>query len=214
MQRHALDVVLKAIAPTTLSLPDRITKLIPPHPAGYSTTRESFAGRTGLTFDPLGAAEASAEETLSVLLDPERAARLVQFHGFNRQQLGLGEVLDRLITQTWKTDEKTSSMATVQRTIADVLLQQMIVLASNEKAAPEVRAITALKLHELSQWASKPALSTDEDIRAHLLAAVSQVRDFEQHPGRAVKPTEPLAPPPGQPIGSAEEDDFVLPRLR
>jgi hypothetical protein len=92
----------------------------------------------------------------------------------------------------------------------------MIALASNEKAAPEVRAITALKLHELSQWAAKPvpATTSNEDERAHLLAAVARVRDFENHPGREVKPTEPISPPPGMPIGSAEEQDFSIPGIR
>jgi hypothetical protein len=92
----------------------------------------------------------------------------------------------------------------------------MIALASNDKASPEVRALVALKLHELSQWAAKPVVATpvNEDDRAHLLAAVSRIRDFEQHPGREIKPTEPIVPPPGMPIGSAEEDDFKLPRLR
>jgi hypothetical protein len=215
-QRRALSAVLKTLAPETLSLPARITSLIPPHPAGYSTTRESFTGRTGLTFDPLAAAEASTLETLSVLLNPERAARLVQYHGFDEKQLGLGEVLDKLVAQTWKSPATSRQNASVQRTVADVVLQQMIALASNEKAAPEVRAITALKLHELSQWAAKPIPATtgNEDERAHLMAAVARVRDFENHPGREVKPTEPISPPPGMPIGSAEEEDFSIPGIR
>ena len=215
-QRRALDTVLKVLSPATLALPARITSLIPPHPAGFSTTRESFTGRTGLTFDPLAAAEASAQETITVLLDPERAARLVQYHGFDNAQLGLGEVLDKLIAQTWKSNATSRSNDAVQRTIADVVLQQMIALASNDKASSEVRALVALKLHELSQWAAKPVVATpvNEDDRAHLLAAVSRIRDFEQHPGREIKPTEPIVPPPGMPIGSAEEDDFKLPRLR
>ena len=213
-QRRALDAVLKTLAPATLALPARITALIPPHPAGYSATRESFTGRTGLTFDPLAAAESSAQETISVLLDPERAARLVQYHGYDDRQLGLGEVLDRLIAQTWKSVPPTPQDSTIQRTVGDVVLQQMIALATNEKASPEVRAITALKLHELAQWASKPVAATaGEDQRAHLFAAVNRIRDFEQHPGREIKPTQPIAPPPGMPIGSAEEDDFQFPTL-
>jgi hypothetical protein len=211
-QRRALDAVLKAIAPTTLALPARIINLIPPHPAGYPTTRESFTTRTGMTFDPLAAAEASAQETLSVLFDPERAARLVQYHGFDNKQLGFGELLDKTIAQTWKSTPASPEAAAVQRTVADVVLEELIALASNEKAAPEVRAIAALKLHELAQWAAKPAAPTvSEDDRAHLFAAANLIRDFEQHPGRTIKPTEPLTPPPGMPIGSAESDDFMIP---
>ena len=214
-QRRALDAVLKTLAPGTLYIPERLIKLIPPHPAGYGATRESFQGRTGLNFDPLGAAEAAAQDTISVLLDPQRAARLVQNQGLDEKQLGLGEVLDRLITQTWKSGAKWRGGDAIQRTVSDVLLQEMIALASNEKASAEVRAITSLKLHELREWATKPAGTTpvDEDSRAHLFAAGAAIREFEEHPGRVIKPTEPLAPPPGQPIGSAEEEDFAVPRI-
>jgi hypothetical protein len=213
-QRRALDAVLKTLTPSTLALPDRITNLIPPHPAGYSTTRESFKTYTGMTFDPLAAAEASAQETLSTLLDPERAARLVQYHGFDNKQLGFAELLDKVITQSWKVGSTSQEAAAVQRTVADVVLQQLIALASNEKASAEVRAIAGLKLHELGQWASRPpSPNSSENDRAHLFAAVNFIRDFEQHPGRAVKPTEPLAPPPGMPIGAAESDDFAIPSI-
>lgn len=213
-QRRALDSVLKTLAPATLALPDRITNLIPPHPAGISKTRESFNTHTGMTFDPLAAAEASAQETVSVLFDPERAARLVQYHGFDNKQLGFAELLDKVIAHTWKSSSISQEAAAVQRTVADVVLQQLIALASNEKASAEVRAIASLKLHELAQWASRPSAPTaSEEERAHLFAAVSFIRDFEQHPGRAVKPTEPLAPPPGMPIGAAESDDFFIPAI-
>ena len=211
-QRRALAMVLRTINPGTLDLPERITRLIPPHPAGFRE-REDFQRRTGLTFDPLAAAEASAQETVSTLLDPQRAARLVQNEAFDARQLGLAEVLDQLITQTWKLEAKLRSGQAVQRTVGDVVLSELIKLAQNDKASPEVRAITALKLHELAQWAAQPPSIPDVDASAHRAWAVAQIRDFEQHPGQVAKPSESVTPPPGQPIGSAEEEDFSIPRI-
>ena len=206
-QRRALDAVLKTIAPETLAVPDRIAALIPPHPAGYGRTRESFNTHTGMTFDPLGAAETGAHQTISLLLDPERAARLISYHGQDPSQLGLGEVLDRLFAATWKSKASSDKLAAVQRSIADVALNDVMTLAANEHAATEVRAMALLKLTELKNWLTAQAPSTgDEQQRAHRLFAVAQIRKFEQEPAQVLKPTDPLAPPPGAPIGSLETE--------
>jgi hypothetical protein len=206
-QRRALDAVLKTIAPGTLAIPERIAALIPPHPAGYERTRESFNTHTGMTFDPVGAAETSAYQTISLLLDPERAARLVEYHGRDSKQLGLGELLDRLFAATWKSDVLTEPLAPVQRSVADVALYEVMGLAANEHAATEVRAMALLKLTELKDWLTAQAPSTtDEQQRAHFIFAAAQIRKFEQEPAQVLKPTDPLAPPPGAPIGSLETD--------
>jgi hypothetical protein len=205
-QRAALAVVLKTISPETLDLPDRIIALLAPHPAGYEERRESFKGRTGMTFDPLGAAEASAQQTISLLLDPERAARLVQHHAYDNGQLGLSEVLDKLIEVSWKLQAKNSREAAIQRTVADVALAQMLALADDQKTSAEARAMTRMKLTELRHWAAA-LKTTNEAESAHLRMTADQIRNFEVRPGREMKPTEPLTPPPGMPIGESEEFD-------
>ncbi|MBZ5599070.1 MAG: zinc-dependent metalloprotease [Acidobacteriia bacterium] len=208
-QRRALDTVLKTIAPETLAVPDRIAALIPPHPAGYERTRESFNIHTGMTFDPLAAAETAAHQTISLLLEPERAARLVSYHGQDPSQLGLGEVLDRLLAATWKSKASSDKLAAVQRSIADVALNDVMALAANEHAATEVRAMAWLKLMELKDRLTAQAPSAgDEQQRAHLLFAAAQIRRFEQEPAQVLKSTDPLAPPPGAPIGSLDGDDL------
>lgn len=205
-QRRALSTVLKTISPQTLDIPDRIARMIPPHPAGIPTTRESFSTRTGLTFDPLGAAESAAHHTVTLVLDPQRAARLVEHHAMDSSQLGFAEVLDTLINTTWKARTATQRAAAIQRTVDDVVLTELLGLAQNEKAAPEVRAITSLKLSSLGAWANAQAsAATDEQQRAHLYMAARMIRNYEQQP-QLIKPTEPLMPPPGQPIGSFDEE--------
>jgi hypothetical protein len=210
-QRRALAEVLKTISPETLNVPDRITAMLPPHPSEYPTTQESFKGRTGLTFDPLAAAEAGAQHTVALLLDPQRAARLVQHHGYDIDQLGLGEVLDQLVATAWKTQAKNSREAMVQRTVADVALAQMISLAENEKTSAEARAMVRLKLAALREW-STSVLATDEEQKAHLAMIAALIKNFEERPGREMKPTEPITPPPGMPIGSDVE--FEAPEIR
>lgn len=53
-------------------------ELFPPRAFGYNRSRESFKSNTGVAFDALGAPLTSANLSLSLLLHPERMARLVQ----------------------------------------------------------------------------------------------------------------------------------------
>ena len=207
-QRRALAAVLATISPEALAIPDRIQKLIPPHPAGYQRTRESFASHTGMTFDSIGAAETAAQQTLTILLDPERAARLAAAQGEDSQQLGLAEVLDQLWSATWLSATKSGELADVQRAVDDVALNGVMILAANPQAAPEARAMALLKLKELRKALAAKS-GTPED-RAHFDFAVAQISKFELEPAQVLKPGEPLAIPPGSPIGSYDSNGILF----
>ena len=71
-QREALAALLGTLDPAFLALPEHVIKLIPPQPMGYQRDRELFKTHTGMTFDPLAAAESSADNTLKFLLNPQR----------------------------------------------------------------------------------------------------------------------------------------------
>lgn len=202
-QRRALNMVLKTLSPEFLALPDRIAKLIPPRPEGIAPY-EPFPSHTGLTFDPLGAAETSARLTLTVLLDPARAARMIQYHGADSSQPGLKELLDAVVNATWKSPAKSGELAAIRRTVDNVALTQLMTLASNDKAADDVRAAALLTLTELSAWLAKPGTSPDPQEKAHRLYAAAQIRKFEKDPTTVLKPTPLLEAPPGQPIGTTE----------
>ena len=203
-QRRALAAVLQTISPDFLAIPDRISRLIPPRPSGISPY-EDFPAHTGLTFDPLAAAETSASQTLAVLLDPARAARLIQYHSDDAKQPGLNEVLDALLNATWRSQPREGDPGAVQRVVDDVVLNQLMTLAANDKAADEVRAATLMKLTDLRAWLARQATTvTDTQRKAHMLYAAAQIRKFEQNPAEVLKPTPTLEPPPGAPIGSSE----------
>jgi hypothetical protein len=75
-QRRALEALLATIRPEALALSENLLQTIPPRPLGYWRHRETFQSRTGVTFDPLSVAEIAANHTVSLILHPERAARL------------------------------------------------------------------------------------------------------------------------------------------
>src|SRR5207237_5419074 len=96
-QRDALNAVLDTIKPDTLALPPRILELIPPRAPGYEgNTIELFNKRTDPAFDPIAAATIAADMSISALLEPHRAARLVQYHALNAANHYLNEVADTL----------------------------------------------------------------------------------------------------------------------
>ena len=101
-QRRALTAVLDTLKPEALTLPETLLKIIPPRVPDYDRGREHFKIRTGPAFDALAPAEAAAQHTLQFLFNPERAARLVEFHARDAKNPALEEVLDSILTATWK----------------------------------------------------------------------------------------------------------------
>jgi hypothetical protein len=199
-QWRALDVLLKTIQPENLAMPEELLKLIPPRPPTYPQTEDLFPGHTGLTFDHLGAAETVANLTVGLLLHPERAARLVEYHSRHSEVPAFTEVVDQLISFTWKSSQASSYRAEIQRVVDNVVLYHLMKLAANEEAAAQVRSVAYLKLDELKDWLSQQAKSmADEDQKAHYLYAASQIKLFQDNPDK-VKLTVPLNPPKGPPI--------------
>lgn len=77
-QTRALQSLLATLQPDFLSLPPQLMASIVPKAAGYSRSRESINGYTGVAFDSIALAEASAQHTLSLIFNPQRLARLVE----------------------------------------------------------------------------------------------------------------------------------------
>ncbi len=200
-QRQALAAVLETLRDGALILPERLLQIIPPRPPEYPRTRENFAIRTSPAFDALTPAESATEHVANFLFNPERAARLVEYHARDSRNPSLAEVFDEVLKVTWRAPAQAGYRAEVQRTVAAVVLQKLMALAADEHAQPQVRAISTLKLHELKSALDAIAGSGDENQRAFTLYSSEQIRRFEADPSK-INITRPLEPPPGQPIGS------------
>ena len=200
-QRQALDVLLKTIQSKNLAIDEKILKLIPPRPPGYRQSQELFSGHTGLTFDPLASAENVANMTISLLLNPERAARLVEHHSLNKDFLSLDEVVDRLILTTWKSDPQSGYDGEIQRVVNQVVLNHLMKLAADKNAMPQVCAVVGLKIDDLKNWLGKHIKrAKDNNQKAHYFQAKSIIERFQNDPDNFHLP-EPLPIPNGAPIG-------------
>ncbi|MEN8249021.1 MAG: zinc-dependent metalloprotease, partial [Bacteroidota bacterium] len=200
-QKKALKAVLKTITPGTLALTEDLIETIPPRPLGYWRDRETIKTRTGLTFDPVAAAETSADMTLALLLRPERATRLVQHHALNESQPGLDFVLDELIDATWKSKPLTGYYGEIRHAVNAVTLKNMMYIVTDNRASEQARAITYSKIMELKSWAKKQMVITkNSNEKSALEFAIFQIEKFENTPAD-FKRVEPLSPPDGSPIG-------------
>jgi len=200
-QRRALNAVLETIKPDALLLPESLLRLIPPRPSGYGRTREDFRIRTQPTFDALAPAEAIADHVSNFLLNPERAARLVQFHARDPRNPGLIEVIDKILASTWKAPVAAGYAGEIQHVVDMVILGDLMALAASERAPNQVRAIAELKLENLKTWiGTQRTLTVDDNQRAFLFYASEQIKRFQDDP-KKMNLTRPQDPPDGQPIG-------------
>lgn len=203
-QWKAFDALMGTITPEALALPEKLIEKIPPRPIGYPRTRETFKSRTGLTFDPLSAAESAAGTTLYFMLQPERAARLVEYQARDKAQPGLLPVLNKLIAQTWKAPQQNGYMGELQQLVNNLTLKQLLSLAANTRAPENVRGIALLQIDELKKWMAATVGTATDSRKANLLFGLSQIKQFEGSPDK-FQPAAALNMPDGSPIGA---DDF------
>jgi hypothetical protein len=202
-QRRALNAVLETLKPESLALPESLLRLIPPRPPGYGRTREDFRIRTSPAFDALAPAEAYANHVCDFLFNPERSARIVEFHARNGVEYPmLGDYFDKIITETFRASARPGYRGEIQRTVNAVVLNELMTLAANERASNEVRAIAEMKLDELKTWtAEQSGMTRDRNQRAFLLYVSNQIKRFQDDP-KKMNLTKPNEPPDGQPIGT------------
>ncbi|HEY0969694.1 MAG TPA: zinc-dependent metalloprotease [Gemmatimonadales bacterium] len=200
-QREALLQLVALLEPAELAIPDTVVTLLAPRPYGYSGSVELFGSRTRPAFDELGAAHTLARMIVEPILQPDRAGRLVAAGLRDGNPLTLGETIDALVDATWGAqaprDAKRAALQRVtQRTVSEALLR----LAASDAAAPEVRALAALRLDELRADAERRARSGSDMVRAHWR---SLARDIERWQEDGTLPVvEPLVAPPGDPFGN------------
>jgi hypothetical protein len=202
-QQAALDALLATLAPSELTIPRSVLAKLPPRPYTYDPHRELFDRYTGITFDAVTPAVVLSGLTVSLLLQPERAARLVEQHALDPGQLGLGQVIDQLERAVFDARTGDGYQAAVNRASQRVVVDELMRLAYGAPM-PEVRAVASMKLEELRRRLARPR--GDDVQRAHEAALAADIRRFLERPYEPARPSTPLDLPPGAPIGEAEPD--------
>ncbi|HTO87132.1 MAG TPA: zinc-dependent metalloprotease [Thermoanaerobaculia bacterium] len=198
-QREALDLLLNALEPENLDIPDRVLAVLIPPPDDTRKSREQFPSEAGSTFDRLTAARILAALIVDPLVEPERAARLALASGPGA--LTLDRVLERLIAATWgarpdSSEHRAGLRRVAQREVLDALMD----LAASPRASVEVRAAVFSRLTRLRRElrARQPA---DPLAEAHVRLAERDLSEFLERPERRAPRPPRLEAPPGRPIG-------------
>jgi Met-zincin/Domain of unknown function (DUF5117) len=195
-QKAALSALLDTLGVDTLRIPERILQLIPPTASGYGGgTAERFEKRTDPTFDPIGASAIAADITVTALLQPQRAARAIEQHGRDATVPGFGDIVSALVQRTWGGTRPADGYGqALQESVQGVVVQRLMDLAADAGASAQVRAQAAAGLRRIKTMTVSIAT-------AHAAAAREDITRFLSRPADSYKKTDPLATPPGEPIG-------------
>jgi hypothetical protein len=194
-------MLIDALAPSELAIPDTILTLLGPRPFSYGPYVELFGTRTRPAFDELGAARTLAQMVVDAVLQRERTARLVQFASRGNNPLTLGETIDAL-TRDWTSSGRGESLkyAALRRVAQRAVADRLLLLAADKEAAPEVRSLVELKMGSLASRARSLASSGPEMDRAHWTAIAADFKRWIERQ-ELPTPTPALRAPPGDPFG-------------
>jgi hypothetical protein len=197
-QRKALTTLMKTLTSEYLALPKQLLDMIPPRPFRYpANQRETFKRKTGMALDVLSPAEVSAELTLSLILNSERAARLSTQQIYDKNLPAFSEVLQALSQKIIKTElnARNNYLGQINRVVADVYLKKMLQLYYNEGTAVEVKANLAAELKSIKLYIQKNSVT----LGGYGDLVLADLKRYEDNPS-LVQSIEVLVAPDGQPI--------------
>ncbi|MDH5433806.1 MAG: zinc-dependent metalloprotease [Gammaproteobacteria bacterium] len=137
-QNRALKAMISTLKPGFLQVPDKVQKLLYPKADGYSRTRESVQGNTGVATDVLAFAEASAQHTLSLLLHPERLARINEQSAYDMTIPSIDMITTEL-RQTIIEQSYEGIQASIHQSVVDLIYSNYLNLLHNPDVSQQVR---------------------------------------------------------------------------
>jgi hypothetical protein len=193
LQWDALQTLTSTLDAQNLAIPKEKLALFPPRAFNYERTRESFKGKTGITFDPFGAVESAADFTLDFLLHPDRLSRLVANKAVDPKQLGLTETLQGLTKATIYKIQVDSYLNATQETINFKVLSALLNVLNAPTIAPLAAAEVQECVHQIRAYYAKSP---------HVMAKyiVQTIDQFKANPNDW-KPMQTPTIPDGAPIG-------------
>ena len=203
-QSRALDALVRALQPAELTIPESVLAELPPRPSGYGRTRELFPRYTGPMFDAVSPAVVAAAHVVDAVLNPSRAARLLEQRLLDASLPGLGDVIAALVEVGEPNGADGPYEAEVRRAVGRVVADGLMRLADGAPMS-QVRAVAARHLGQLGSMAA--SLASDDGAQgAHFALLARDIQRFEDRPYAPWTPVATPNAPPGAPIGSPGMD--------
>jgi hypothetical protein len=204
-QRYALQVLLRALDPEALDIPEPVLALMYPRAFGYERNREMFEGQAEPAFDPLAAAATATDLVVQLVLQPKRLARLVDLHRREPSLPGAEEVLGELVDAVFPKDLLADPrLAEIQRIEQQVVAERLVELTSSPATSAAMRTRVELVLRDLAERLAEPVEDRIEhSLRSLLKADIERYLERREWTPLRRPPALPL--PPGSPIGDEIE---------
>jgi hypothetical protein len=206
LQREVLGLLMQAIEPANLAIPETLLAQLTPSPG---PNLEDMAG--DYAFDHLRAARILSAMVVEPLLTPARTARLVAFADRQAGALTLPDVVDAMLARTWRAPRDADArMRSLRRVSERVVLEAMMILGAHDDTSPEVRAYI---LDQIARLADTLRGRADDSpmADAHYRQAARDIALYLENPKerapKAVMPAWGGRPrsryplPPGPPLG-------------
>ena len=205
LQREVLALLMDAIEPANVAIPETLLAQLTPTPgANLEDLAEDYA------FDHLRAARILSAMVLEPLLTPARAARLVAFADRQPDGLSLPEVVDMVLTRTWRAARDSEPRhRSLRRVTERVALDSLMMLGGHADTSPEVRAYV---LDQIARLGESLRTRKDENplTEAHYRQAERDITRYLGNPAANMpktvlnwgsRPRSRYPLPPGPPLG-------------
>src|SRR6185437_9241410 len=201
-QREALRELIAAIQPKELAVPERIVKMIPPSPYGFSGGWGFATTPAGIVYDPLAIARSLAGNVVDGILQPDRIERVISFHARDAASPSADEVIGQLVAGVYASAQATTAYERgVRRQARRAVTDALFALATDQQSTADVRAVADDQLSRLAARLSTAATGDDAEDRAANAEVVRDVRNWLDRRIAPPRPTNVIPLPPGTPIG-------------
>lgn len=206
LQRDVLDLLLDAVQPAALAMPETLLEQLVPSPG---SNLEDMSDDP--VFDQIKAARIASALVLEPLLEGGRANRMLALAARKSDTLTFAQMIDTVMDHTWRAQRGGSSTELALRiAVQGVTLDAMMMLGADDKAAPEARAyvLETLRILAVSNAHSNDADKVTQAFRRQAAAEIAvYLTDPKAHAPKAITPAWGKSPrsrfplPPGPPLG-------------
>ncbi len=194
VQKNALKSIMQSLNAKHLAIPRNILQLFPPRAYGFPRTRESFQSKTGVSFDPLSAAETASEMSTSLLFNVERLNRLHIQHKLDNTKMSVSEFLDNLLSFSFGLNHKDEYLNEVQHVINLNILTYLLKTSIEKKLFIQNRNLLVNYINKINNNLYENKKEIHENY-------VFLINDFSENQTYYIEKTS-LNIPDGSPIGT------------
>jgi hypothetical protein len=205
MQRDVLGLLMEAVEPANLAIPDSLVEQLTPSPgSNLEDMADDYA------FDHLRAARILSAMVFEPLFEPARTARLVAFADRDANAVSLPEVVEAVMAKTWRASADSDARhRSLRRVTQRTALNALMILGAGEDTSPDVRAYVLDQIAKLGE--SIRTRRDDNPItEAHYRQAERDIARYLANPSANTpksvltwgsRPRSRYPLPPGPPLG-------------